>query len=135
MPIRGRIPNNSRPPVHHSARCRNSNLCSRGFLLSCLFDRVWQINFVCFSFQFLDFVFGCFESHCNLKIIEALILEVANDLDSPVQLAELYAAKKQPDAARAELKDVLSDDPHAPAYQRKRDRVWIRRAKSLMGKL
>ena len=52
-----------------------------------------------------------------------------------VQLAELYAAKRQPDFARAELKDVLSDDPHAPGYQRKRDRVWIRRAKSLMGKL
>ena len=52
-----------------------------------------------------------------------------------VQLAELYAAKKQPDAARAELKDVVSDDAHAPAFQRVRDRVWIRRAKSLMGTL
>ena len=52
-----------------------------------------------------------------------------------VQLAELYAAKNQFDAARAELKDVLSDDPHAPAYQRRRDRVWVGRAKSLMGKL
>ena len=35
-----------------------------------------------------------------------------------VQLAELYAAKNQPEAARAELKDVLSDDRHAPAFQR-----------------
>lgn len=52
-----------------------------------------------------------------------------------VQLAELYAAKNRPDAARAELKDVLSDDPHAPAYQRARDRVWIRRARNLMGRL
>jgi len=52
-----------------------------------------------------------------------------------VQLAELYAAKNQPEAARAELKDVLSDDPHAPAFQRTRDRVWIRRARSLMRKL
>ena len=52
-----------------------------------------------------------------------------------VQLAELYAAKNQKDAARAELKDVLSDDPHAPAYQRRRDRVWVRRAKSLMVRL
>jgi hypothetical protein len=52
-----------------------------------------------------------------------------------VQLAELYAAKKQFDLAHAELKDVLSDDPHAPAYQRRRDRVWVNRAKSLMGKL
>lgn len=52
-----------------------------------------------------------------------------------VQLAELYFAKGQRDLARAELKDVLSDDVHAPAFQRKRDHVWIRRAHSLMGKL
>ncbi len=52
-----------------------------------------------------------------------------------VQLAELYAAGNQPAAARAELKDVLSDDPHAPAFQRARDRVWVRRARNLMGKL
>ena len=52
-----------------------------------------------------------------------------------VQLAELYAAKHDRAAARAELKDVLSDDAHAPAFQRARDRVWIRRARSLMGKL
>jgi hypothetical protein len=52
-----------------------------------------------------------------------------------VQLAELYIAKNQPDLARAELKDVLGDDVHAPAFQRKRDRVWVRRAKNLMQKL
>jgi hypothetical protein len=52
-----------------------------------------------------------------------------------VQLAELYAAKNQPDLARAELRDVLSDDVHAPPFQRKRDRVWIRRGKSLIRNL
>ena len=52
-----------------------------------------------------------------------------------VQLAELYAAKNQPEAARAELKVVLSDDAHAPSFQRKRDRVWIQRARSLIGRL
>ena len=52
-----------------------------------------------------------------------------------VQLAELYAAKNQPDLARAELKDVLSDDVYAPAFQRKRDRMWIWRAKALLAKL
>lgn len=52
-----------------------------------------------------------------------------------VQLAELYAVKNQVDAARKELKDVLSDDSHAPAFQRARDRVWIRRARSLKAKL
>lgn len=52
-----------------------------------------------------------------------------------VQLAELYAVKNKPAEARAELKEVLSEDPHAPAYQRRRDRVWVRRAKSLIKRL
>jgi tetratricopeptide (TPR) repeat protein len=52
-----------------------------------------------------------------------------------VQLAELYVNDNQLDLARAELKDVLSDDVHAPAFQRKRDRVWVRRARSLTGKI
>ncbi len=52
-----------------------------------------------------------------------------------VQLAELYVTKSQLDLARAELKEVLTDDVHAPTFQRKRDRVWIRRARSLMRKI
>ena len=52
-----------------------------------------------------------------------------------VQLAQLYLAKGQFDLARAEVEEVLADDPHAPAFQRKRDRVWVRRAKSLSRKL
>src|SRR5436309_6843819 len=48
-----------------------------------------------------------------------------------VQLAELYLIKKQPDLARAELQEVLADAPHAPAFQRKRERVWVRRAARL----
>jgi hypothetical protein len=52
-----------------------------------------------------------------------------------VQLAELYLAQNRPDLARAELQDVVDDDPHAPAFQRKRDRVWVRRAKSLMARV
>jgi hypothetical protein len=52
-----------------------------------------------------------------------------------VQLAELYLAQNQPELARAEVKDVVADDEHAPAFQRKRDRVWVRRAKALLRKL
>jgi tetratricopeptide (TPR) repeat protein len=52
-----------------------------------------------------------------------------------VQLAGLYLAKNQPDLARTELKDVVADDVHAPTFQRKRDRIWVWRAKSLMRKL
>jgi len=52
-----------------------------------------------------------------------------------VQLAGLYLANNQSDRARAELQEVLAEDPHAPAFQRKRDRVWVGRAKSLMRRL
>jgi hypothetical protein len=52
-----------------------------------------------------------------------------------VQLAELYLAKDQPDLARTEVREVIDDDIHAPGFQRKRDRVWIRRAKGLQRKL
>ena len=52
-----------------------------------------------------------------------------------VQLAELCLARHQPDLARAEVKEVVADDAHAPAFQRRRDRVWVRRAKSLMRKV
>ena len=52
-----------------------------------------------------------------------------------VQLAELYLAKNQADLARAEVNDVVSDDAHSPPFQRKRDRVWVQRAKGLMRKL
>lgn len=52
-----------------------------------------------------------------------------------VQLAELYLARNQPDLARGEVQEVLADDAHGPAFQRKRDRVWVRRAKGLMRKL
>ncbi len=52
-----------------------------------------------------------------------------------VQLAELYLAKNQPELARVELNDVVTDDMHAPTFQRKRDRVWVRRAKTLRNSL
>jgi tetratricopeptide (TPR) repeat protein len=51
-----------------------------------------------------------------------------------VQLAELYLAKGRMESARAELTEVLADDAHAPAFQRKRDRFWVRRARSLVRK-
>lgn len=52
-----------------------------------------------------------------------------------VQLAELYAARNQPDLAQTQVREVLADDAHAPAFQRKRDQVWVRRARSLARKL
>ncbi len=49
-----------------------------------------------------------------------------------VQYAELLVKAGQKDKAKGELNEVLSDDAHAPKFQRERDRVWIRRAKSLL---
>ncbi|HEV2211039.1 MAG TPA: tetratricopeptide repeat protein [Verrucomicrobiae bacterium] len=52
-----------------------------------------------------------------------------------VQLAELYLRANQPDLARPELTEVVADDAHAPGFQRRRDRVWVRRARNLLRKL
>lgn len=52
-----------------------------------------------------------------------------------VQLAEIYIARNEPGLARNELTGVISDDAHGPAYQRKRDRVWVRRARSLLRRM
>lgn len=52
-----------------------------------------------------------------------------------VQLAELYVTKNEESLARAELKELLAEDFHAPKFHRKRDRVWVRRAKSLLRKI
>ena len=52
-----------------------------------------------------------------------------------VQLAEIYLARNQAELARTQLHDVVADDAHAPTYQRRRDRVWVRRARGLLRKL
>ena len=52
-----------------------------------------------------------------------------------VQLAELYLQNQQPDLAKTELKEVIADDAHAPGFQRKRERVWVRRARALLRRL
>jgi hypothetical protein len=60
------------------------------------------------------------------------VLENHSYARARVQLAQLYLQKGERTLADAELKTVLADDAHAPAFQRKRDRVWIRRAKKLL---
>ena len=49
-----------------------------------------------------------------------------------VQLAELYLAKGEKDKAREQLREVTETDPHAPAFDRRRNRVWLRRARRLL---
>jgi Tfp pilus assembly protein PilF len=63
------------------------------------------------------------------------VLESHSYARARVQLAELYLAKNQPDLARAGLREALNDDAHAPIFQRRRDRVWMRKARRLLRKL
>jgi hypothetical protein len=52
-----------------------------------------------------------------------------------VQLAELYAEQGLNAQARAELAEVVADDAHIPKFQRKREKVWVARAKALLKKI
>jgi hypothetical protein len=49
-----------------------------------------------------------------------------------VQLAELLLKKGEKEIARKELQEVIADSGHGPAFQRKRERPWVKRANSLL---
>jgi hypothetical protein len=63
------------------------------------------------------------------------VLEDHSYARARVQLSELYLQKQEAELARVELREVVSDDAHAPAFQRKRERVWVRRAKASLRKI
>jgi hypothetical protein len=52
-----------------------------------------------------------------------------------VQLAELYLNSGRMEAARQQIDEVLADARHAPGFQRRRERRWVRRAKGLRGRI
>ena len=52
-----------------------------------------------------------------------------------VQFAELCLTMGQTELAREQLNDVIKEDVHAPAFQRRRERVWVWRAKSAFRKI
>jgi hypothetical protein len=60
------------------------------------------------------------------------VLESHSYARARVQLAEIYLAKNQQDLAQAGLREAIADDAHAPNFQRKRDRVWMRKARRLL---
>ena len=49
-----------------------------------------------------------------------------------VQFAELLAERKEYAEARKILDEEISDEPFEPGYQRKKEKVWIRRARALL---
>jgi hypothetical protein len=60
------------------------------------------------------------------------VLETHSYARARVQLAQLYLGQGQRDLAQGQLREAVNDDLHAPAFQRKRERVWIRRAKRML---
>ena len=62
------------------------------------------------------------------------VLELHTYARARVQLAELLLTRGLTEAARTELGEVVTDDAHAPEFQRRKDRVWIRRARFLLRK-
>lgn len=63
------------------------------------------------------------------------VLENHSYARARVQLAEMYAAKGGTAKALDQVREVIDSDPHAPAFDRKRNRVWLRRARTLQGHL
>jgi tetratricopeptide (TPR) repeat protein len=49
-----------------------------------------------------------------------------------VQYAELLLQQNQRETAHATLQEVVADDAHAPAFQRRREKVWVQRARTLL---
>lgn len=59
------------------------------------------------------------------------VLTEHNYARARVQLGQLYLLKGEKDLANGQFREAINDDRHAPHFQRKRDRVWIRKAKRL----
>lgn len=59
------------------------------------------------------------------------VLEHYSYARARVQLAELHVARNELDAAREQVREVIESDAFAPAFERRRSRVWVRRAKAL----
>lgn len=63
------------------------------------------------------------------------VLEKHTYARARVQLAELLAAKSENEAALALAKEVVEDEAHAPQFQKRRERPWVRRARALVSRL
>jgi hypothetical protein len=81
------------------------------------------------------------ETHMKLGSIESaiqlweMVLQNHSYPRARVQLAELYVQRSEVEKARSILQETLADEQHSPLFQRRRDRVWVSRAKTLMRQL
>jgi tetratricopeptide (TPR) repeat protein len=78
------------------------------------------------------------ETHMKLGSIESaiqlweMVLQNHSYPRARVQLAELYLQRNDFEKAGNILRETLADEQHSPVFQRRRDRVWISRARSLL---
>lgn len=63
------------------------------------------------------------------------VLETNSYPRAKVQYAELLAAAGDTAAARAEVAEIVEDAKHALDFQKKRDRVWLSRARKLLSRI
>lgn len=64
-----------------------------------------------------------------------LVLESHSYARARYQLAELLAGRGEKEDARKVLEELIEDDRHSPKFQRRREAVWLRKAKWLLGTL
>jgi Tfp pilus assembly protein PilF len=62
------------------------------------------------------------------------VLEAHSYSRARVQLAELYLEQGKNDEAKRELTEAIRDYEHAPAFHRRQEKVWAKRARSLLRK-
>lgn len=60
------------------------------------------------------------------------VLEGHSYARARVQLAELHIQAGQFAEAQVQLRETIADDAHSPAFERRRDKVWIGKAKRLL---
>jgi hypothetical protein len=63
------------------------------------------------------------------------VLEHHTYSQARVNLAQLLLEKGEKEEARRELQDVIADAGHGPAFQKKRERAWVKRARALLKKI
>jgi tetratricopeptide (TPR) repeat protein len=68
----------------------------------------------------------------NAIIVWKQVLEDHNYARARVQLGELFLTKSEHELANRQFREVINDDRHAPSFQRRRDRVWVWKAKRLV---
>ncbi|MDB6054557.1 MAG: repeat protein [Verrucomicrobiales bacterium] len=67
---------------------------------------------------------------CLLQVLDSYLYARAR-----VQLATLYVAAGEKAKALEQVTEAISEDHHAPGFQRRRDRFWVRKAKKIYRQL